>query len=188
MWKTPLFSHSEHHLINSSSPGQNGHHFADDTFKLIFLNEKNRFLTTISPKFVPKGPIDSNPTLVYIMAWHRICDKPLSEPMWTLTHICGTRGGGGGGGGVLLLYLYTFISANYFAAPLTLRTITSWDETLSVLLVLCKKNPPVTGGLPWYKSSNAEPLYVLFVVSLNKLLREWSCHDLRRINAHVTSL
>ena len=26
--------------INSSSPGQNGHHFADDIFRCIFVNEK----------------------------------------------------------------------------------------------------------------------------------------------------
>ena len=30
----------------------------------IFLNEKVRFLTKISLKFVPKGPIDNNPALV----------------------------------------------------------------------------------------------------------------------------
>ena len=32
---------------------------------------------------VPKVPIDKNPALVYIMAWHRIGDKPISEPMLT---------------------------------------------------------------------------------------------------------
>ena len=35
----------------------------------------------ISLQFVPKGPIDNVPALVQIMAWHRIGDKPLSEPM-----------------------------------------------------------------------------------------------------------
>ena len=50
--------------VNSSSPGQNGRHFADDIFKCIFLNEKVWFLTEISLKFVPKGPIDNNPALV----------------------------------------------------------------------------------------------------------------------------
>ena len=34
-------------------------------------------------KFVPKGPIDNNWALVQIMAWHRIGDKPLSEPVLT---------------------------------------------------------------------------------------------------------
>ena len=32
---------------------------------------------------VPSGGMDNNPALVWIMAWHRIGDKPLSEPMLT---------------------------------------------------------------------------------------------------------
>ena len=51
-------------LINSSPPGKNGHHFADDIFRCIFVNEKICILIKISPKFVPKGPIDNNPALV----------------------------------------------------------------------------------------------------------------------------
>ena len=34
-------------------------------------------------KFVPKGTIDNNSALNQIMAWRRIGDKPLSEPMLT---------------------------------------------------------------------------------------------------------
>ena len=49
----------------------------------IFVNEKLCILIKISLKFVPKGPIDKNPVLVYIMAWRRIGDKPLSEPILT---------------------------------------------------------------------------------------------------------
>ena len=38
----------------------------------------------ISMKFVPKGPIiDNNKALTEIMAWRRIGDKSLSEPMLT---------------------------------------------------------------------------------------------------------
>ena len=37
----------------------------------------------ISLKFIPKGEIDNNTALVQIMAWRRIGDKPLSEPMLT---------------------------------------------------------------------------------------------------------
>ena len=59
----------------------NGRHFVGDIFKRIFLNEKVRFVTTISLKFVPNGPIDNNLALVEIMAWRRIGDMPLSEPM-----------------------------------------------------------------------------------------------------------
>ena len=33
--------------------------------------------------YVPKGPTDNNPALVYTMAWRRIGDRPLSEPMLT---------------------------------------------------------------------------------------------------------
>ena len=36
---------------------------------------------TISLKFVPYGPIYNIPALVPIMAWRRLGDKPLSEPM-----------------------------------------------------------------------------------------------------------
>ena len=56
---------------------------ADDIFKCIFLNEKFYVLIKISLKFVPNGPIDNNPALVQVMAWRRIGDKPLSEPMLT---------------------------------------------------------------------------------------------------------
>ena len=74
-------------------PRQNGRHFADDTFKRIFLNENVRISIKISLKFVPKGPINNIPALVQIMAWRRPGDKPLSESMMDNlpTHICVTR-------------------------------------------------------------------------------------------------
>ena len=50
--------------INSSPPEQNDCHFADDIFTCIFGNENLCFFIKISPKIVPKGPIDNNPTLV----------------------------------------------------------------------------------------------------------------------------
>ena len=49
---------------DSSLPGQDGRHFADDIFKCIFLNENVWILVTISLKCVPKGPIDNNPALI----------------------------------------------------------------------------------------------------------------------------
>ena len=78
----------------NSSPGQNGHQFADDIFKCIFMNDKFCILIPVSLKFVPKSPIDNNPTLVQAMAWRRIGDKPLPEPMRlnSLTHVCSSRG------------------------------------------------------------------------------------------------
>ena len=80
-------------LINTLRPRQNGRHFADDTFKLIFVNENVRISIKISPKFVPYGPINHIPALVQIMAWRRPGDKTLSETMMvsSATHICVTR-------------------------------------------------------------------------------------------------
>ena len=59
-------------FINSSPPGQNGRHFADDNFKCIFRNERFCILIQISLKFVHKGlhegPNDNKPVLVQVMA------------------------------------------------------------------------------------------------------------------------
>ena len=50
--------------INSSPPGQNGHRFADNIFRCIFMNEKIHILIKISLKFVTKGLIYNNPALI----------------------------------------------------------------------------------------------------------------------------
>ena len=80
------------HYINTLRPRQNGRHFADDMFKCIFVNENVWIPIKISVKCVPKGPINNNPALFQIMAWHCPGDKPLSEPMMVRlpTHICVT--------------------------------------------------------------------------------------------------
>ena len=80
-------------IVNTLRPRQNGRHFADDTFKRIFMNENVRISNNISLKFVPKGLTNNIPALVQIMAWRQPDDKPLSEPMTVnlLTHICVTR-------------------------------------------------------------------------------------------------
>ena len=79
--------------VNQFRRRQNGHHFPDDIFKCIFLNENVWILIKISLKCVPEGPINNIQGLVQIMAWRRPADKPLSEPMNVnlLTHICVTR-------------------------------------------------------------------------------------------------
>ena len=79
--------------FNTLRPRQNGRHFADDIFKCIFLNENISIAIDISLKFVPEGRINNIPALVQIMAWRRLGDKPLSEPMMVslLTHKCVTR-------------------------------------------------------------------------------------------------
>ena len=45
-------------FFNTLKPRQNGRHFADDTFKCIFLNENVWISIEIPLKFVPKGPIE----------------------------------------------------------------------------------------------------------------------------------
>ena len=79
--------------VNTLRPKQNGSHFPDDSLKCIFLNENIWISIEISLTFVPKGPINSIPALVRIMAWHRPGTWPLSEPMTVRlrTHICITR-------------------------------------------------------------------------------------------------
>ena len=80
-------------IFNTLRPKQNGHHFPDDIFKYIFLNENIWILIKISLKFVPRVSINNIPALVQIMAWRRPGDKPLSEPMMDSlpTRICVTR-------------------------------------------------------------------------------------------------
>ena len=92
------YRRTPHHIkhkgrFSTLRPRQKGRHFADDTFKCIFINENVRISINISLKFVPKGLINNIPALVQIMAWRRPGDKPLSEPMMVnlLTHICVTR-------------------------------------------------------------------------------------------------
>ena len=53
---------------------------ADDNFNCIFLNENDRIWIQFPLKFVPRSPMDNEPALVQIMAWHRTGDKPLPEP------------------------------------------------------------------------------------------------------------
>ena len=47
-------------VFNTMRLRQNGCHFPDDTFKCIFMNENFWILIKISPKFVPKVPIDQS--------------------------------------------------------------------------------------------------------------------------------
>ena len=79
--------------FNSSPPGQNGGHFAEDIFKCIFVNENVWILIKFSLNIVPDGQINNISALVQIMAWRWLGDKPLSEPMMVLLlmHICVTR-------------------------------------------------------------------------------------------------
>ena len=88
-----LYGVTRDQWVNTLRPRQDGCHFADDIFMCIFVNENCCILIKFSLKYVRKGPIDNNPALVQIMAWHWSGDKPLSEPMMVilLMHLCVTR-------------------------------------------------------------------------------------------------
>ena len=67
--------------VNTLRPRRSRRHFADDSFRYIFLNENIWISIKISLKFIAKSPINDIPALVQIMAWRRPGDKPLFEPM-----------------------------------------------------------------------------------------------------------
>ena len=73
--------------VNTLRSRQNGRHFADDTFKRIFLNENVTISIKISLKFVPKRPINNIPALVQIMAG---ADQATSHYLnqWWLDYWC----------------------------------------------------------------------------------------------------
>ena len=50
--------------VNSSPPGQNGCHFADDISRCIFMNENFCILIRNSLKCIHKGPNDNNLALI----------------------------------------------------------------------------------------------------------------------------
>ena len=80
-------------MFNTLRLRRSRRHFADDSFRYIFLNENIWISIKISLKSIAKGPINNIPALVQIMAWRRPGDKPLSEAMMVrlLTHICVAR-------------------------------------------------------------------------------------------------
>ena len=58
-------------FLNTLRPTQNGRHFPDDIFKLLFFNVNGLIPINISLKFVHKGPVNNIAVLVEIMAWRR---------------------------------------------------------------------------------------------------------------------
>ena len=69
--------------INSSPPGQNGRHFADDVCRCIFVNEKFCILIKISLKFVAKGQIDNNQVSVIISLDNGLAPNRRQAIIWT---------------------------------------------------------------------------------------------------------
>ena len=78
---------------NTLKPRQNGHHYAADIFKCIFLKENVWVSFKISLKYVPKVRINNILALFQMIASRRPGDKLLSEPMLVsfLAHICVNR-------------------------------------------------------------------------------------------------
>ena len=70
--------------LNTLRWRQDGRHFADDTFKCIFLNANVRILLKISLKFVAKGPINNISALVQIMAWSDQATSHYLNQCWYL--------------------------------------------------------------------------------------------------------
>ena len=64
-------------------PRQNGSHFADDSFKCIFLNDNFQVSNKVWLQCVLEGLIDCKSTLFQIMTWCWTGNKPLSVPMGT---------------------------------------------------------------------------------------------------------
>ena len=79
--------------VNTFRPRQNGRHFADEILNAFSGMNMFEIPIAISLKFVPKGPINNIPALVYILPCGRPGDKPLSEAMMVSLqmHICVTR-------------------------------------------------------------------------------------------------
>ena len=66
---------------NSSLPGKMSAISQLAFSNAFFIKEKFCILIWISLEFVPKGPIHYKSTLVWVLAWCQIGDKPLPEPM-----------------------------------------------------------------------------------------------------------
>ena len=69
--------------VNSSPPCTKNAANLANIFKCIFLNEYDITPIQMSRKFVSRSPDENKPALDKGMAWRRIGNKPLSEPMLT---------------------------------------------------------------------------------------------------------
>ena len=104
-------------------------------------------LIKISLKFVLRSLIDNNPTLVNIVAWRRIGNKPLCEPMVTLFNNAFMHHQGRWAKMQLLLLLSSYITDETIKSPFTMcvhsgvwacthtRTFICWSKAIrSVIL------------------------------------------------------
>ena len=125
--------------VNTLRPKPNGRSFTDDSFKWIFLNKIVWISLKISLKFVPKGPINNIPALVWIMAWRRSGNKPLSEPMLVSlpTHICVTSPQWVKGFNMKCKYIYCGMVELWDAGITWTTIIFHIDSHLDIWIIYC---------------------------------------------------
>ena len=116
LWQLRKLRYIRFHTLR---PRQHGRHFADDTFKRIFLNENVIIAIKISLKFVPKGLINNIPALVqatshYLKQWWLI--------YWRIYAPLG------------LNELMTYISVQYYQIQIL------WPNMKSFSLIPLRKN------------------------------------------------
>ena len=113
----------------------------------VWWNEKDNILIQISLKLIPEDPIDYKWIFVQVMAWYRIRDQRLPEPITYCVKPSTTY---------VHLNKYIAVSYRYFGiifVQLQVFMISEpwWRhgmETLSALLALCTWNLPVTIEFP----------------------------------------
>ena len=79
-------------------------------FPFLFLEYKLLYFNSNVTEVFSEGPSDNKSVLVQIVAWHRTCNKPLSEPMmawFTYAYICIARP----------QWVNTFMYAVFFQQP-----------------------------------------------------------------------
>ena len=174
-----------HNGLNTLRPGQNGRHFADDSFKYILLNENVWISIEVTLKYVRKGPINNIPALVQIMAWRRPGDKPLSEPMMVslLTHICVTRPQW-----VKVVFCFRHVTPSHYRyallfqeEPVNVNWVHSLESVSKIWLVLSITFFNFLYNILNYRWSGGGGVTARFVTRFNLWLR----HDLWPHNASI---
>ena len=155
-------------VLNTLRPRQNGHDFADDIFKWVFLNENVWIAIKISLNFVPKGQINNIPALVQIMDWRR----PMMDKL--PTHICATRPHWVKSAFNKHVWSVVIVCVNHYYRVTSVllkasQSTRNWHvfnslislrakitSKLSALVALCEGNHPKTGDFPLRRVNNAE--------------------------------
>ena len=137
-------------LFNTLRPRQNGHHFADDTFKRIFLDENVR----VSLKFVLKGPIDNIPALVQIMAWRRSGTSHYLNQWW-----------------LIRWRIYASLGLNELKAGMWVPMMTLWHEHAFCVTGLLGMKSTGQRWMPSHTASNTEFYFFLLWKAVEQTLK-----------------